>query len=128
MLIDNIPGFFPRDFMLMHGGIYIIECLATHCVYVGQTNHFLERYKYHERELRYQRHTNKPLQRDWDIHGAHAFAFTMPIAFRNVSLGHRFNQIGTEILTEMERAFYYKHAGNCYNIHVPHITGLGSMR
>ncbi len=128
MLIDNTPGIFPRDFMLMHGGIYIIECLATAWVYVGQTNDFLERYKYHERELRYQRHKNAPLQRDWNMRGANAFAFYMPVAFRNVSIGHRFNQIGTELLTEMERAFYYKHAGACYNIHVPHITGLGSMR
>lgn len=65
----------PKAPMPIGGGIYLIANSATGVVYVGQTTNFKRRISHHKSCLRGSRHTNRPLQQDWDQYGEDAFWF-----------------------------------------------------
>lgn len=57
-------------------GIYAIENLVTGRDYIGATTiSFAERWRVHQKALRAGRHSNRLLQRDWDLYGEAAFEF-----------------------------------------------------
>jgi excisionase family DNA binding protein len=59
-------------------GIYAIENLRVHRVYVGATNDgFLRRWYTHRMKLRTRTHGNQLLQRDWRAYGPRWFRFVI---------------------------------------------------
>lgn len=65
-------------------GIYIIENLVNHKVYVGQAYNVLLRWYCHQHELIHNVHYNKHLQRSFNKHGIESFQFVL---LKNCYLG-----------------------------------------
>lgn len=59
----------------MSCGIYKIENIITHKVYVGQSIHIEERWIAHIKQLNKGKHCNKYLQRAWSKYGQTSFSF-----------------------------------------------------
>lgn len=58
-------------------GIYKIENLVNHKVYIGQSTHIEQRFREHIKELDKNKHKNKYLQFSWNKHGANNFSFVI---------------------------------------------------
>ena len=61
----------------MQAGIYLITCVASGRVYVGQTDNITRRFNQHRALLRGNRHFNDFLQAAWNAHGEDAFCFEL---------------------------------------------------
>jgi group I intron endonuclease len=59
----------------MGSGVYIIENLINHKVYIGSATSFQMRWNLHLRKLTQQRHHTKHLQSSWDLYGQENFVF-----------------------------------------------------
>ena len=59
------------------GGIYKIENIVDHKVYIGQTNNLEKRKTQHFSHLRHNKHFNSYLQRSFNKYGEHNFLFTI---------------------------------------------------
>ena len=56
-------------------GIYKIECIINHKVYIGQSKNIKNRWKDHIKELDLNKHTNNHLQYAWNKYGKENFKF-----------------------------------------------------
>lgn len=56
-------------------GVYGIKCKITNLEYVGSSNEIGKRLQKHFSELRFSRHTNKRLQKDFTEHGIENFEY-----------------------------------------------------
>ena len=54
-------------------GIYKIECLINHKVYIGQSTNIELRWKHHIYQLKKNNHENKYLQAAWNKYGSSNF-------------------------------------------------------
>ena len=59
------------------GGIYMIENLINHKVYIGQSQDIERRHKDHIRHLKHGNHDNSHLQNAWNKYGADNFRFVV---------------------------------------------------
>lgn len=59
----------------MESGVYVIECLITHKVYVGSSVNIKDRFKRHRYELNRDNHHSQHLQRAWNKYGKDSFVF-----------------------------------------------------
>lgn len=57
------------------GGVYVIAHLASGREYIGVTTNFKRRMSHHMTLLKMLRHSNRPLQRDWNADGADGFRY-----------------------------------------------------
>jgi group I intron endonuclease len=62
-------------------GIYVIQNMENGKVYIGSSKHIKTRGKQHLSALRNNSHTNKHLQRAWNLYGESSFAFMALITF-----------------------------------------------
>lgn len=62
------------------GGIYIIRCQATNCIYVGSADMFKIRLQSHLSALKANKHTNKGLQADFNKYGQDVFVVEYPLS------------------------------------------------
>jgi len=58
-------------------GIYMIENLINHKVYIGQSQDIERRQKDHMRHLKHGNHDNPHLQNAWNKYGADNFRFVV---------------------------------------------------
>lgn len=58
-----------------YGGIYVIENILTHDIYVGSTMNLRKRWQLHCHHLRKGKHHAPKLQASWNKHGEGAFRF-----------------------------------------------------
>jgi group I intron endonuclease len=61
----------------MQIAIYKILCLVNNKVYIGQTENLSSRINSHFSNLKYNRHTNKEMQNDYNKYGADNFVFNV---------------------------------------------------
>ena len=58
-------------------GIYKIENLVNHNIYIGQSTHIAYRWLWHKDKLRTQKHSNEHLQKSWNKYGENNFEFSI---------------------------------------------------
>lgn len=85
-------------------GIYCIENLINHKVYIGQSKDIVRRWKEHTDVLRREAHVNGHLQASWNKYGENNFSFTI------------LQECKPEDLDELE-SYYIALARSCESIH-----------
>lgn len=58
-------------------GVYVILCLPTRRLYIGQSINVGKRFRDHKHHLRKGTHHNKALQKSWNKWGEKMFVFTI---------------------------------------------------
>lgn len=60
---------------MMKSGVYAIRNLANGKIYIGSTSNLKQRWAVHRCKLKYNRHGNRYLQKDWNEYGETSFEF-----------------------------------------------------
>ena len=95
-------------------GIYKIECIVNHKVYIGQSKNILYRWCMHKSKLRSNTHSNPILQNDFNQYGENNFTFEiLQIIPDNLTLKEKFwIDIYGGIDTDRTYNFWYKGKAN----------------
>ena len=88
-------------------GIYKIVCLRNGMTYIGQTStSFSRRLSIHKTMLNYGTHSNKRLQRDFDLFGSESFVFSVVTVCNE---DDDIDKLETDAISQIE-------ADKCYNV------------
>lgn len=102
--IQNYPGKLQSR---LKPGVYMIICLRNNYRYYGETSNISLRLAGHRRNLRQKIHSNRKLQKDWDLFGEESFEFS--VLFIGEEWGER------ETRLEKESQLILDHPSLCYN-------------
>lgn len=73
-------------------GVYTIECIVNHLVYVGRSIHANKRWTEHLSRLKHQKHENKMLQECYNDYGLESLKFSI-VSTIDVIEFHRMNEL-----------------------------------
>ncbi len=96
-------------------GIYMIENLINHKVYIGQSQDIERRQKDHMRHLKHGNHDNPHLQNAWNKYGADNFRFVVQEECDNDIIDERERYYIRTMNSQDDRYGYNKESGGCLN-------------